>query len=282
MAALQDIKRRIRSVGSTRQITKAMQLVAASKLRRYQDAAAAPQAYAAAAQELLARLGGSPEVLQHPLYQRRPIKRALTILVAGDRTLAGPYNSNVFRAFNRQIKELGVPQQVIGIGRQSAHQIAKTSGANEIAAYTIDSGGGDLELAQPVLRQITDLFEDQQIDAVHLVYTRFHSTISQEVTISQLLPVVPSTGEGAQSELEPSPEVLLDIATRRLLEAQLLQAILEARASEQAARMLAMMNATDNADDLIKDYTLAYNNARQAAITQELAEITAGTEAING
>jgi F-type H+-transporting ATPase subunit gamma len=106
--------------------------------------------------------------------------------------------------------------------------------------------------------------------------------VNQEVALSQLLPIEPPAGEAAQSELEPNPKDLLDIATRRLLEAQLLQAILESRASEQAARMLAMMNASDNADDLIKDYTLAYNNARQADITQELAEISAGAEATNG
>jgi F-type H+-transporting ATPase subunit gamma len=282
MASLQSIKRQIRSVSSTRQITKAMQLVAASKLRKYQEAALLPQAYNKAAEELLARLGGSLETQQHPLYQKRAVKRALTIVVAGDRTLAGPYNSNVFRILARHLDKLGVPQQAIAVGRQAGMRIARTPGVTEIAAYTIDSGSGDVELAQPILHEITDLFESGEIDAVHIVYTKFHTTVSQEVTVRQLLPVVPPVTEAAQSELEPSPEVLLDVATRHLLEAQILQAILESRASEQAARMLAMMNATDNADDLIDDYTLEYNNARQAAITQELAEITAGSEAING
>jgi len=282
MAALQSIKRQIRSVTSTRQITKAMQLVAASKLRKYQEAALLPQAYSKAAEELLVRLGGSLETQQHPLYQRRPIKQALTIVVAGDRTLAGPYNSNIFRTFAQHIEELGVPQQAIAVGRQAGHRIARAAGVEEIAAYTIDSGEGDVELAQPILREITELYEAETIDAVHIVYTKFNSTVSQEVAIKQLLPVEQPTGGGTQSELEPDPETLLDVATRHLLEAQILQAILESRASEQAARMLAMMNATDNADDLIKDYTLEYNNARQAAITQELAEISAGSEAING
>jgi F-type H+-transporting ATPase subunit gamma len=281
VASLQDIKRRIRSVGNTRQITKAMQLVAASKLRKYQEGAVAPQAYSKAAEELLVHLGASLEVQQHPLYQVRPIKQALTILVAGDRTLAGPYNSNVFRAFGHHIDELKVPQQVIGVGRQTGHYIARTPEATEIAAYTVESGAGDVELAQPILHEIIELFEANEIDAVHLVYTQFNTTVSQEVITKQLLPVVPPVTTGAQSELEPTPEVLIDVATRHLLEAQILQAILEARASEQAARMLAMMNASDNADDLIKDYTLAYNNARQANITQELAEITAGAEATN-
>lgn len=282
MAALQDIKRRIRSVGSTRQITKAMQLVAASKLRRYQEEAALPQAYTQAARELLARLGGTSDVLRHPLYQRRRLKRALTVLIAGDRTLAGPYNANVYRAFSRHVDELNLPHQVIAVGRQTAHYIAKSLDIDEVAAYTIDNGPGDVELAQPILLQITDMFESGKVDTVHVIYTHFQSTIRQEVTVTQLLPVIPEVGQATESELEPSPEVLIDVATRRLLEAQLLQAILDSRASEQAARMLAMMNATDNADDLIGDLTLAYNNARQAAITQELAEITAGAEAING
>jgi F-type H+-transporting ATPase subunit gamma len=282
MAELQSIKRQIRSVSSTRQITKAMQLVAASKLRKYQEAALLPQVYGRAAEELLSHLGGSLEARQHPLYDQRTVKQTLTIVVAGDRTLAGPYNSNVFRAFGNHLDNLGVPQQAIAVGRQAGHRIARAAGIEEIAAYTIDSGEGDVELAQPILQEITDLFERSEIDAVHIIYTKFHTTVKQEVVVSQLLPVIPPTSAATPSELEPSPEILIDIATRHLLEAQILQAILESRASEQAARMLAMMNATDNADDLIKDYTLAYNNARQANITQELAEITAGSEAING
>jgi F-type H+-transporting ATPase subunit gamma len=282
MAALQDIKRRIRSVTNTRQITKAMQLVAASKLRKYQQAALTPQAYAQAARELLEHLGKSLEVQHHPFFQVRPVKRALTVVVAGDRTLAGPYNSNIYRAFTKHVQELGVPQEVIGVGRQTGHHIKRTESVSEIAVYAIESGTGDVELAQPILHQMIDLFLSGEIDVVHLLYTKFHTTVNQEVALSQLLPIEPPAGEAAQSELEPNPKDLLDIATRRLLEAQLLQAILESRASEQAARMLAMMNASDNADDLIKDYTLAYNNARQADITQELAEISAGAEATNG
>jgi len=282
MAALQDIKRRIRSVGGTRQITKAMQLVAASKLRRYQEGAIAPRAYTQASRELLARLGSPSDVLRHPLYQRRPIKTVLTVMIAGDRSLAGPYNGNIYRVFNDHAKQFKVPHQVICVGRQAAHHIAKAVGADEIAAYRIENGPGQTELVAPILRQVTDLFETHHVDAVFFVYTKFHSSVRQEVVLSQLLPVVPEVGQATKSELEPSPEVLLDVATRRLLKAQILQAVVDSRASEQAARMLAMMTATDNADDLIDDLTLAYNNARQSAITQELAEITAGAEVING
>ena len=281
MASLQDIKRRIKSVTNTRQITKAMQLVAASKLRRYAQAATLPKAYVDAANTLLANLGASAEVAQNPLYQTRKVNNALTILVAGDRTLAGPYNSNIFRAFNGHLKTLGVPQKVISVGRRAGHQIIGVRNIDEIASYSIEGGVGDVELAQPILKQIIDKFTAGDVDVVHIIYTQYNSTVSQEIKIKQVLPVVSPTSAGVSSELEPSPEAVIDLVTKKLLESQILLAFLESRASEQAARMIAMMNASDNADDLIKDYTLDYNNARQQAITQELAEISAGTEAMN-
>ncbi|HSX02273.1 MAG TPA: ATP synthase F1 subunit gamma [Candidatus Saccharimonadia bacterium] len=281
MAALQGIKRRIRSVTSTRQITKAMQLVAASKLRRAQEAATGPQAYIAAAREVLAGLSGSSNAQRHPLYQVRPVRQALTIVIAGDRGMAGAYNSNIFKALGRHLHALNVPQQAICIGRHAMLQVARASDIDELAAYLIDDGDADIALAQPVLREATQLYETGQVDAVHIISTRFVSTIKQEANVRQLLPVTGSEGEATEREFEPNPEELLDYATRRVLEAEVLQAILEARASEQAARMMAMMNATDNAKDLIEDLTLTYNDARQAAITQELAEISGGAEAIS-
>ncbi len=282
MAALQGIKRRIRSVTSTRQITKAMQLVAASKLRRAQEAATGPQAYIEAAREVLVRLSGHAETQRHPLYQVRPVKQALAIVIAGDRGMAGAYNSNIFKALGRHLHEVNVPHQAICIGRHATLHVARASDIDELAAYHIDSGDADTALAQPVLQEALDLFRRGEVDAVYLVSTRFHSTIKQEASVRQLLPLTGRTDEPqTDRELEPSAEELLDVATTRLLEAEVLQAILEARASEQAARMMAMMNATDNAKELIEDLTLTYNDARQAAITQELAEISGGAEAIS-
>ena len=282
MAALQGIKRRIRSVTSTRQITKAMQLVAASKLRRAQEAATAPQAYIAAARQLLAELSGSAEARRHPLYQVRRVKRALVIVIAGDRGMAGAYNANIYKVMARHLIDSNVPAQAICIGRHASLSVARTSDVDEIGAYSLDESDAIVGLAQPVLREATELFMDGKIDAVHLVYTHFHSTMKQEAVVRQLLPVINEGGETAtERELEPNPEALLDFATYRVLEAEVLQAILEARASEQAARMMAMMNATDNAKELIEDLTLTLNDARQAAITQELAEISGGAEAIS-
>jgi F-type H+-transporting ATPase subunit gamma len=282
MAALQGIKRRIRSVSNTRQITKAMQLVAASKLRRAQEAAQGPRDYIAGARQLLGGLSASAAGLGHPLYEVRPVRRALTILIASDRGLVGAYNSNILRLFGRHIADTPGTHQAICLGRRAALHVARISDVEEIAAYVIEADDADVELAQPVLREAAELFTTGQVDAVHLIYTQFHSTVRQEATIHQLLPVVPEAGgPAAERELEPSPEELLEIATMRLLEAEVFQAILQSRASEQASAMMAMMNATDNAKELIEDLTLTYNDARQAAITQELAEISGGAEAIN-
>lgn len=282
MAAQQGIKRRIKSVSNTKQITKAMQLVAASKLRRAQEAALGPKAYIAAARELLSTLAGSPEAQYHPLFEVRKINNALTIVVTSDRGLAGAYNSNVNKKLTTHAEQLNVPHKVVCIGRYAAMHVARMHTLDEIAAYDIDSTDADIEIAQPALKEAIDLYLAGSVDVVHIIYTNFITMVKQEVIVEQLLPV--QSTETAQNgrTFEPEPELLIDLAIKRLSEAQVLQAILEARASEHAARMFAMKNATDNAEELIDDLTLAYNNARQAAITQELAEITAGAEAING
>lgn len=280
MATLQAVKQRIRSVSGTRQITKAMQLVAASKLRKYQLAADGPHAYTAAARELLQHLGASTAVASHPLYQVRKVRNVLTIVIAGDRGMAGAYNSNILRQLDANIIRYGVPQTAICIGKHAALHVARTHGVNEVAAYELEQDDTDLALARPVLREAIDLFVTEQVDVVDVIYTKFHSTVRQEVISAQALPVVPPAETARASEFEPNPEKLIDFATRRILEALLQQAILDSQASEQASRMLAMMNATDNAKELIGDLTLSYNNARQAAITQQISEISAGAEAM--
>ena len=280
MATLQAVKGRIRSVTGTRQITKAMQLVAASKLRKYQKTAKGPEQYTAAARDLLAHLGGSKVLINHPLYQARPIRNVLTIIIAGDRGMAGAYNSNILRQLDINIKDGGVPQLALCIGKYAALHVARTPGIKELAAYELEQDDADLGLAKPVLHEAIELFMNGKIDVVDVIYTKFYSTVRQEVVSERLLPVSPPVGGAVETKLEPDPERLIDYATRRILEALILQAILDAQAGEQASRMLAMMNATDNAKDLIDDLTLAYNNARQTAITQQISEISAGAEAM--
>jgi F-type H+-transporting ATPase subunit gamma len=288
MPSRQIIGRRIRSVRNTRQITKAMQMVAASKLRRAQTAALGPQAYTAAARELLVNLSGQPVVKRHPLLAVRPVKRRLAIVVAGDRGLAGGYNSNVIRALARSIREGGLRGQsesrnlAICIGRRAAMGVARAADVKEIASFNVDADDVTSEIVVPVLEQTIGMFKDGAIDEVELITTEFISTVSQHVVTRRLLPVVipADVKPRGDAEMEPDAEELVDAAIRRILTAELTQAVLEARASEQASRMLAMMNATDNADDIIDDLTLVYNNVRQSGITQQISEISAGAEAM--
>jgi F-type H+-transporting ATPase subunit gamma len=280
MPSLQNIKRRIRSVRGIHQITKAQQLVAASKLRRVQQAAVAPQAYTAAARELLARLSSDPVARRNPFFIKRPANNALVIVVAGDRGMAGAYNSNVIRALGRHLGEVQAPMRAICVGKRASMFVAHAKNVDELASYDISGKGLDIMVAQPALQEALDLYLTGEVDVVHMIYTEFVSTVKQQVQVRQLLPVEAPEEASQVSETEPEAEELVDFATRRVLEADLLQAILEARASEEAARMVAMMNATDNAGELMEDLTLAFNNARQANITQELAEISGGAEAI--
>jgi F-type H+-transporting ATPase subunit gamma len=282
MASLQTIKRRIKSVRSTRQITKAMQMVAVSKLRRAQQSALGPKAYTEAARQLLIDLSGQPVVKRHPLLTHRPVKKTLTILIAGDRGMAGGYNSNVTRAYARLRRDIRAEHLAIGIGKRATLAVAHSKGVNELAAFDVDTLDPATNIVVPTLEKVANMFEAGEIDSVHLITTEFVSTVKQDVQVSQLLPVIMPEGTKSEADasMEPEPEDLVDFAIRRVLEAELLQAILEARASEQAARMLAMMNATDNADDIIGDLTLEFNNERQSSITQEISEITAGAEAV--
>jgi F-type H+-transporting ATPase subunit gamma len=287
MASRQQIKQRIGSVKSTKQITKAMQLVAASKLRRAQDAVAGPRAYAEMARQILTRLrhNSTGESESH-LFMARPIKNRLLVVITSDRGLAGAYNSNVIRRMiseARADRDKGIKTSVVVIGRQAAHAAGRIQDFDVRAVYQELPDKPDADNLRPILNTVVGLFADQEVDAVDIICTKFISTITQEVRVSRLLPAGVDEDEEVAHEaatIEPSAEVLLRSVTMRLLDAQIYQALLEASASEHSMRMIAMKNATDNASDIIDDLTLEYNNARQAAITQELAEITGGAEAI--
>jgi len=288
MASRQQIKRRIKSVTSTRQITKAMQLVAASKLRRAQEAAFGPQEYSRVAREMLTRLrqlaATEPSV---NLFTQRPVKRRLIVAITSDRTLAGAYNVNVVRQMLSELRQdqaNGVASEVIAIGRQAANAASRVQGLRIAGVYTEFPERPSANDIRPVLTTMVDRFSAGDIDQATLIFTHFASTISQQVQVRQLLPAgfeeEPLNNDILHATIEPSVEELLLSTTVRLLEVQIYQAILEANASEQSMRMIAMKNATDNANDLIDDYTLEFNTARQAAITQELAEIAGGAEAM--
>lgn len=289
MANTQALKGRIRSVKSTKQITKAMQLVAASKMRRAQDATRASSPYAEAAQQLLASLAGQSAVKDHPLYEQRVVENRLIIVVASDKGLAGAFNSNLLRRYTEELKTdvaAKIGTSSITIGRKASQFASRVKGTNVIGAYQDLADQPDDVQLYTILDTAHDLFLSGEIDAVDLLYTEFVSAAHQRPVVTRVLPA----GETLSSEVpagpsdavyEPSVEEVLNGVTYRLIGAQLFQALLESRASEYSMRMVAMKNATDNASDLIDDLTLAMNKARQGAITQELAEISGGVEALN-
>lgn len=293
MASRQQIKQRIGSVKSTKQITKAMEMVSASKLRRAQEAVVGPREYARLAQRILVHL--RKVVAQEGdsaanLFDGRTVKNRLLVVITSDSGLAGAYNSNVIRAMLRELKrsnDEGIKTSVICLGRQGANAAARIQGLETVAVYQGLPEKPSAESLRPILDSVIEMFVSGQIDAIDIINTKFISGIRQDVQVVRLLPAGFDFDESESDDdeltaaiIEPSAEVLLASATKRLLEAQLYQAFLDAAASEQSMRMMAMKNATDNASDLIEDLTLAYNNARQAAITQELAEITGGAEAL--
>jgi F-type H+-transporting ATPase subunit gamma len=288
MANTTILKRRIGSIKSTKQITKAMELVAASKMKKAQDHATSSRAYRAAARSILDRLSGVTDVSNHPLFEARKVKNKLVIVITSDRGLAGAYNSNVFRLMAKKVGEdqkKNINVEVVAIGRQAAHFLPRIKDVKTIAAYpmfnTRPSETEIRNIANPIFKK----YVDKEIDAVEVVYTDFISNINQETKSVTLLPTEISEQKQA-SELEvaifePAIEEAVEDITRRLLQVQLWQALLESLASEHSMRMMAMKNATDNANDIIDDLTLAYNTARQAAITQEIAEIVGGAEAVS-
>lgn len=288
MASTQLIKSRIRSVSNTRQITKAMQLVAASKMRKAQDSAAQTRRYAQTARELLTRLRQLVNVSQYTLFRARPVKSRLLVLITSDRGLAGAYDSNAIKLYLGELKsdrESGVQSHTITVGRKGAALAARLQDTAVVGAYDNFPASPSANDLQPIITEAVRMYADGEVDAVDVVYTQFVSTVVQEAKVMRLLPAGFQEAEIDEqirlAEFEPSEAVVLENATLRLLEVQLLQTLLESFASEESMRMLAMKNATDNATELVDDLTLVFNNARQAAITQELAEITGGAEAMS-
>jgi F-type H+-transporting ATPase subunit gamma len=290
MASTIALKRRITSIKNTRQITKAMQLVSASKMRRAQEAAYASRAYRAVAYELLSHLNSVKEVAREPLFRTRPVKTRLYVIITSNSGLAGAYNANVLKILFRGIKadqDAGITSRVLAIGSKGAQFVRRIQGVELVAVYSALGDNPTANDVRPVLNTMIEEYKDETVDDVQILYTEFKSSITQIAQSLQLLPATtPDIDESAMPNLalnfEPDVETVIEQVTTRLIEAQLWQAVLESLASEHSMRMMAMKNATDNAKDLIDDYTLELNTARQASITQELAEITGGAEALNG
>jgi len=288
MAGTQALKSRIRSVKSTRQITKAMQLVAASKMRRAQEATKASAPYTLAARELLTAISTHTSVKNHPLFVNRPIKTRLMIVIASDKGLAGAFNSNIVRVYADELKlddAAGIKNTTITVGRKAAQFVARIKDTQVLGAYEDMPDRPDGSELRAILDSARTLFESGEVDAVDVIYTDFVSSMRQDAKILRVLPAGFEPAEepnvARDVQYEPSTEEVLDGIAYRLVGAQIYQALLDSRASEHSMRMIAMKNATDNASDLVDDLTLAMNKARQGAITQELAEISGGVEALN-
>jgi len=288
MANTQGLKQRIRSVKSTRQITKAMQLVAASKMRKAQEATKASSPYTLAARELLAAISTHSSVKDHPLFKTRKVESRLIILIASDKGLAGAYNSNVIKAYTNEIQadtKKGITTKTLTVGRKAAQFVSRVKGIDVLGSYEELPDRPDGSELRAILNTSRELFVNGDVDAVDVVYTDYVTSITQVATTMRVLPAGFEEGQAPTKTFdavyEPSTEEVLNGIAYRLVGAQLFQALLDSRASEYSMRMIAMKNATDNASDLIDDLSLAMNKARQGAITQELAEISAGAEALN-
>ncbi|PLX26936.1 ATP synthase F1 subunit gamma [Candidatus Parcubacteria bacterium] len=309
------IKSRIKSVGNTKKITKAMEMVAAAKMRKAVDAALGTRTYATLAWDLLVNLSnGQKEKL--PLLETRKVKKLLVILVTSNRGLCGSFNSNILKKTAQQLKdpknistqrvegqELEASDEVeidvIGVGKKGA-DFAKKEGYNLIASYSDFSDTPALEDIMPISKVAIEEYEKKNYDKVVVAYTDFQSAIAQVAKLRQVLPISEHDLEKMIDELgknesqteekkvinvddylfEPSSTEVLKTILPRLVETQVFQAILESGASEHSARMMAMRNASDAAEDMIKELNLTFNKARQAGITQEIAEIAGGAAAL--
>jgi F-type H+-transporting ATPase subunit gamma len=315
MESLQSIKRRIKGVKNINQITRAMELVAANKMRRSQEVALASRPYGFAVLDLLGRLSKLEDANAHPLLQSRPVKKTAIVLITSDKGLAGAFNSSVIRKFESYVRSekidmkdaayefIAVGQKAINFLSRNAHGIKQS--------FTKVGDRTKIEEIQPLAKMLTEGYLKGEWDKVVVFSTHFHSALRQEPLVRDLLPVtfdnlkdtvqeiLPQTGKFAeliksekiqyftgdnktgQYVIEPSPSEVLGALVPHLVEMEIYEMILEANASEWAARRMAMKSASDNAKELATDLTLAYNKSRQAAVTSQIIEITAGAEALN-
>ncbi|BBH23851.1 ATP synthase gamma chain [Paenibacillus baekrokdamisoli] len=280
---MREIKRSIKSKQNTKQITKAMEMVAASKLRRAQEAAIAARPYTDKIKEVVASIASGAGTVKHPMLQSREVKRTAYLVVTSDRGLAGGYNVNVLRKIWAVLQEnhkSPSEYDIFVIGRKGRDYFKRRSIAIKEEATGLPDAAKFSDI-KAIASSAVSGFESGAYDELHLVYNQFHNAMTQVPVIKQLLPLDQSQLSGAKSdyEYEPSPEKVLDVLLPKYAETLIYSAVLEGKASEFGARMTAMGNATKNATKMIAGLTLTYNRARQAAITQEIAEIVGGANA---
>jgi len=291
MASTRDIRRRIKSVKNTAQITKAMQMVAAAKMRKAQQAALVGRPYAKLLNVMMAEAAAGTVGFDHPLMQSRPVAKRAVIVVGSDRGLCGGLNSNIFREAAKLDKNTTV---FVTAGKKSAQFVARTK--RNLAAEFTYKDTPEFAEARAISKFVQQLFLKGEVDAVDILYPRFINTLTQQLSLVPFLPIgrlsAVTAGLNAPKEelsnhhtpdiyeFEPDEETVLGQLLPHSLNFQMHQILLETKASEQSARMVAMKNATDNAKQIIKDLTLEYNKLRQANITKELLEITTAQMAL--
>jgi F-type H+-transporting ATPase subunit gamma len=284
LANIRLIRRRIKGVQSTAKITKAMEMIAASKMRRAQERGLAGRPYTQKITQVISALASVPQdKTAYPLLQARdPVKHIALVHITPDRGLSGGLVSNLNRKSASFILEQALPASVIAVGRKGLEFMRRTS-QNVVAEFIQLGDKPNMIDTLPISRIIIDDFISGKVDAVYITYARFVNTMLQTPTVIKILPVTPVTLEAGVSSdyiFEPSSDAVLNALLPRFVEMSVYHAILEAIASEQSARMIAMRNATDNAEELIDDLTLVYNKARQESITTELLDIIGGAAAL--
>ena len=285
MADIRLIRRRIKGVQSIAKITRAMEMIATSKMRRTQERGLAGRPYSEKIRQVIADLSALPQTERelHPLLQRRPVSRITVVHITPDRGLCGGLIANMNRRTGNFILEQEAPVSLVCVGRKGLDFMRRSS--RDIRAEFTWIGDSPSYLdTLPISRIIIDDYTNNVIDAAYLAYTQFVTTMLQRPVVQPILPVEPAEIPQAQNVdyiYEPGPDAVLEGLLPRFVEMQIYHAILEAIASEQSARMVAMRNATENAGELIDDLTLMYNKARQEAITKELLDITGGVEALS-
>ncbi|NOU71458.1 ATP synthase F1 subunit gamma [Paenibacillus sp. LMG 31458] len=279
---MREIKRQIKSTQNTKQITRAMEMVSAANLRRAQRSAEAARPYSDKLKEVVQSIAAGSKGIKHPMLQSREVKKTGYLVITSDRGLAGGYNANVLRKVMTEIREnhkSTAEYSIFVIGRKGSNFFRKRNMpvVEEVTGVPDSPKFADIK---PVATAAVKNFENGTYDQLFLVYNQFKNAITQIPTMIRLLPMEEVTGVAAASyEYEPSPEGVLEVLLPKYAETLIYSAVLEGKASEFGARMTAMNSATKNATKMISGYTLAYNRARQASITQEISEIVAGANA---
>ncbi len=286
MSAAKEIRSKIHSIKNTQKITRAMEMISASKMRKAQDRMLVSRPYAERIDNVISHIAKSHSEYHHPFLQTREVKRVGFIIVSSDRGLCGGFNANLFKAAIKSIQDYqakGIEVDLCLIGAK-AENFFKRVKANIVASVTHLGDKPSAKDLIGVIKVMLDAYDAMHIDSLFVVFNQFINTMKQQPEIKQLLPLVPTTNEKMEHYwdyiYEPDAVEILDKLLTRYIEAEVYQAVIENIASEQAARMVAMKNASDNAGSIISELQLIYNKARQAAITKELSEIVAGAEAV--